>query len=144
MIIREGLEMRTTRARSVDRKRNREDFRQTVPIKACIKQPPAAKEHIALWRKSVGAWNPGAAIRGHSLNAHPPVPSASTLSTPKLRQPLKPPSRSCSGVGRKWDLPPIGAAKQHPTPTAQAGTRRSSRPDTVCNREARRTRRVEG
>lgn len=41
-------------------------------------------------------------------------------------------------------MPPIGAAKQHPTPTAQADTRRSSCPDTVCNREARRTRRVEG
>lgn len=41
-------------------------------------------------------------------------------------------------------MPPTGAAKQHPTPTAQAGTRRSSCPGTVCNREARRTRRVAG
>lgn len=47
-------------------------------------------------------------------------------------------------MGRKWDLPPTGAAKQHPTPTAQADTRKSSCPGTVCNREARRTRRAEG
>lgn len=33
-------------------------------------------------------------------------------------------------------MPPTGAAKQHPTPTAQADTRRSSCPGTVCNREA--------
>lgn len=37
-------------------------------------------------------------------------------------------------------MPPTRAAKQHPTPTAQADTRRSSCPGTVCNREARGTR----
>lgn len=41
-------------------------------------------------------------------------------------------------------MPPTGAAKQHPTPTAQAGTRRSSCPGTVCNREARQTRGWQG
>lgn len=39
-------------------------------------------------------------------------------------------------------MPPTGAAKQHPTPTAQAGARRSSCPGTVCNREALRARQV--
>ena len=34
-------------------------------------------------------------------------------------------------------MPPTGAAKQQPTPTAQADTRRSSCPGTVCNRGAR-------
>lgn len=34
-------------------------------------------------------------------------------------------------------MPPTGAAKQQPTPTAQADTSRSSCPGTVCNRGAR-------
>lgn len=89
----------------------------------------------------------GVMISGHSLDAHPPAPLVSTtLSTLKLWQPLKPlPSLAqATGVGRKWNLPPTGAAKQHPTPTAQAGTRRSSCPGTVCNREARGARGWQG
>lgn len=66
-----------------------------------------------------------------------PIPSESTLCTPKLVAATPVPFLShaqAPEVGRKWNLPPTGAAKQHPTPTAQADTRRSGCPGSVCKR----------
>lgn len=66
------------------------DFRQTAPIKPARNshQPQknrqlSGKKKKKRKEKSAGAWSPGPVIQGHTLKAHPPVPSASTPLHPK-------------------------------------------------------------
>lgn len=138
---------RDNQGRSVNSKRDRTVIQTgSTTINTRTRQPPASKEHMGLWQKSVGAWRPGAGIEGHFLNAHSPVLSASTPVHPKAcgsHPELLLSHAQATRMGRKWDLPPTGAAKQHPAPTAQADARKSSCPGTVCNREAGRTGRAE-
>lgn len=79
---------RDNQGRSVNSKRDRTVIQTgSTTINTRTRQPPASKEHMGLWQKSVGAWRPGAGIEGHFLNAHSPVLSASTPIHPTAWEP---------------------------------------------------------
>lgn len=127
---------RDNQGRSVNSKRDRTVIQTgSTTINARTRQPPASKEHMGLWQKSVGAWRPGAGIEGHFLNAHSPVLSASTPVHPKacgshqnrFRVMLRPPGWGGSGTCLQRGLqsstlrPP-----RRPTPGSQAARARSA------------------